>query len=192
MGNTEKCKKYSVKPKPYTRRIIRIVNKQEQVDKDKKGNQTIQKAHYLLHMHPDIRYEGFIEPHDIFDRPCDIVVCDGFSGNLVVKSVEGTAELFLDALKNIGKKNWFTGLLMWPLKGYIRQSLDRMHPDNNNGAIILGLTHTIIKSHGSCTEKGFVHALRKACLMAEHNLADHIHHVFSQENSTIEETSDVI
>ena len=80
---------------------------------------------------------------------------------------------------------------MWPLQKHIRKNLERMHPDNNNGAMILGLTHTVIKSHGGCSEKGFVHALRKACHMAEHKLADNIHKAFSPTNAPEEEPQHV-
>lgn len=149
---------------------------------DYKGNQTIQKAHYLLHNNPNVDYQGFIEPHNIFDRPCDIVVCDGFSGNLVVKTVEGTSRLFIDEIKNIAQKSILYRLLMLPLRTPIRQRLERMHPDHHNGAIILGLTHTVIKSHGSCSMRGFTHALHKAYLLAREDLSGHIRHAFATQH----------
>lgn len=146
---------------------------------DRKGHQIIQKAHYLLHQHSNIHYKGFIEPNQLFNRPCDVIVCDGFSGNLVLKSIEGTAEYFLNQIKSLAKESLINKLLMYPLRKSFKMRFDRLHPDRHNGAILLGLANTVIKSHGSCSRDGFYHALIKAEIMAKHNLASSIKEAFS-------------
>lgn len=146
---------------------------------DRKGHQIIQKAHFLLHQHPKIHYIGFVEPNQLFNRPCDVIVCDGFSGNLVLKSVEGTADYFLKQIKNLATDSLLNKMLMYPLRKAFKNKFDRLQPDRHNGAILLGLANTVIKSHGSCSRDGFYHALLKAETMAKHNLAASIKEAFA-------------
>lgn len=147
---------------------------------DRKGHQIIQKAHFLLHNNDDINYIGFVEPNKIFQRPCDIIVCDGFSGNLVLKSIEGTASYFLNNIKKIVTSSVMSKMLMYPLLREFKKHFDRFNPDLHNGAVLLGLANTVVKSHGSSSKTGFYYALVKAHGMAINNLAPNISMAFAK------------
>ena len=73
---------------------------------------------------------------------------------------------------------------MYPLRYSFKQRFDRLQPDRHNGAVLLGLANTVIKSHGSCSRDGFYHALAKARIMAKHNLAASITEAFAPITQT--------
>lgn len=150
---------------------------------DRKGHQIIQKAHFLLHQSEEMHYVGFVEPNRIFDRPCDVIVCDGFSGNLVLKSIEGTADYFIREVKDVARSNWLNMAMMYLLRSSFRQRFDRFHPDRHNGAVLLGLNNTVIKSHGSCSRSGFYHALVKAGTMVHSDLTLSIRQSFMAQHT---------
>ena len=156
---------------------------------DQKGTQLIQKAHYLLHHNTAINYNGFIEPHHLFDNACNLVICDGFSGNLVIKTMEGTVHLILHELKNHRQSRYMEKLYMYGMRNILRRKLFKIHPDENSGALLLGLKNTVVKSHGGSSFKGFYNALRKAYLMSKTNLALNVRDALEKQNSIIEKTT---
>jgi len=129
---------------------------------DGKGHQTVQEAHQLLKTLP-LNYVGFIEGHDIFDGTVDIAVCDGFAGNLVLKSTEGLARMLLREFKGALGHNLASragAVLAGPS---LRRMLAHLDPAAHNGAPLLGLNGVAIKSHGSSDRKGLTRAILEAC-----------------------------
>jgi glycerol-3-phosphate acyltransferase PlsX len=115
-------------------------------------------------------FEGFIEGDKISRGNVDVVVTDGFSGNIALKSLEGTARFVTDLLRrafssSLRSKIGF--LISRPATELLRHHLD---PNNHNGAVFLGLNGLVVKSHGSATEKGVANAIRVAARMVREEL----------------------
>jgi glycerol-3-phosphate acyltransferase PlsX len=134
-------------------------------EEDMKGNETVQAANALL-ASSDINYVGFVEGHDIFGDEVDVVVTDGFTGNVALKTMEGVARLIRDAMREE-----FTRSLTRKLGALAaRPSLDalrlRIDPRRYNGATMVGLNGIVIKSHGGTDPFGFQRAIEVAILEA--------------------------
>jgi len=134
-------------------------------EEDMKGNETVQAAHALLGA-SDINYVGFVEGHDIFGDEVDVVVTDGFTGNVALKTREGVARLIRDAMREE-----FTRSLARKLGALAaRPALDalrvRIDPRRYNGATMVGLNGIVIKSHGGTDPFGFQRAIEVAILEA--------------------------
>jgi glycerol-3-phosphate acyltransferase PlsX len=128
---------------------------------DGKGHQTVQEAHQMLKALP-LNYIGFIEGHDIFDGTVDIAVCDGFAGNLVLKSTEGLARMLLREFRGAlghSLSSRAGAVLAGPS---LRRMLAHLDPAAHNGAPLLGLNGVAIKSHGSSDRKGLTRAILEA------------------------------
>jgi glycerol-3-phosphate acyltransferase PlsX len=117
-----------------------------------------------------MQFDGFIEGDKLSRGDVDVVVTDGFSGNIALKSLEGTARFVTDLLKraftsSIRSKVGF--LISRPATELLRHHLD---PNNHNGAVFLGLNGLVVKSHGSATDKGVANAIRVAARMVRQDL----------------------
>ncbi len=133
---------------------------------DSKGDSVVKEAHAMLRELP-INYLGFIEGHDIFAGKADVAVCDGFSGNLILKSAEGLATMFLKQF-NLAMQ---TGLLAQTgavlLRPSLKDLLERFEPSKHNGAPLLGLRGVVVKGHGNSDRKSLGHAIKEAVVEAE-------------------------
>jgi len=128
---------------------------------DIKGNETVKRAADLLRA-SGLNFQGNVEGDDIYKGSVDVVVCDGFVGNSVLKASEGVAKMLIGFLKSEFKRNpWrmFVALLALPVFNALRK---RMDPGNYNGASLLGLKGIVIKSHGSADAYAFGRALERA------------------------------
>ena len=122
-----------------------------------------------------LSFDGFIEADKINRGEVDVVVTDGFSGNIALKAIEGAARFVTDLLRNafsssIRSKIGF--LISRPATELLQHHLD---PNNPNGAVFLGLNGVVVKSHGSATAKGVANAVAVAARLLEENLTDRIH-----------------
>ena len=141
---------------------------------ENKGSDQVKQAAQYLHYTPDINYVGFIEGDEIYQGNVDVIVCDGFVGNITLKTSEGIARLLMQRIrKNFSGSLFkqFIGKLISPL---INKTLNDMHPDKYNGASLIGLRGTVIKSHGNAGEKSFLQAINLAVLEAERNVPEMI------------------
>jgi glycerol-3-phosphate acyltransferase PlsX len=134
-------------------------------DELKDAAAVLREADYL-----GLRFDGFIEGDKLSRGDVDVVVTDGFSGNIALKSLEGTARFVTDLLRraftsSVRSKIGF--LISRPATELLRHHLD---PNNHNGAVFLGLNGLIVKSHGSATDKGFANAIRVAARMVREDL----------------------
>ncbi len=134
-----------------------------------KGDERVREAAELLRLsHIAPQFYGFVEGHDIAAGTTDVIVMDGFTGNVALKTAEGAMKLMGDLLRPI-----FTGSLLGKLAYLLaRPGLDRMRewldPRRYNGAVMLGLNGVVVKSHGGTDATGFAHAVDVAMDMVVH------------------------
>lgn len=133
---------------------------------DNKGDSVVREAHAMLKELP-INYTGFIEGYDIFAGKADVAVCDGFSGNLILKSGEGLAAMFFQHIGVAMQTGWLARLGSLLIGKSLKNSLERFEPSKHNGAPLLGLKGVVVKSHGNADRPALVHALREAVVEAE-------------------------
>lgn len=130
-------------------------------EEDIKGNDVVKQAGELLRT-SGLNFHGNVEGDDIYKGTVDVVVCDGFVGNVALKASEGLAKLIGDRLRGEFRRNPLTrlaGLFSWPVLLAFKSKLD---PRRYNGASLLGLNGVIIKSHGSADVYSFQQAILKA------------------------------
>ncbi len=119
-----------------------------------------------------MNYVGYVEGDYFYSGDVDLVVCDGFVGNVALKASEGLAKLFQSVLKESFNKNWLTkvaGLVALPALKHFKHRLD---PSRYNGASLLGLNGIVIKSHGGANALGFQFAIEQAVLEVKNNVVD--------------------
>jgi len=140
---------------------------------DLKGNEQVKAANELLQK-GGFNYIGFVEGDDIFHSDVDVVVCDGFVGNVALKTSEGLAKMLSDEIKNGYKKNIFTkiaAVISMPVLNGFRKRFD---PRRYNGASFLGLKKIVIKSHGGADDVSFANAIGIARKAAMEKVPEHI------------------
>ncbi len=140
---------------------------------DSKGDSVIKEAHAMLSELP-INYTGFIEGHDIFAGKADVAVCDGFSGNLILKSGEGLAEMFFAHLDAAFQSGFLSRLGALLSRSSLKRTLARFEPSKHNGAPLLGLRGVVVKSHGGANREAMVHAILEAVTEAERKIPQRI------------------
>lgn len=136
---------------------------------DSKGDSVVKEAHAMLKELP-INYQGFIEGHDIFAGKADVAVCDGFSGNLILKSAEGLATMFLQQISLAMQSGLLAQAGALLLRGSLKDLLDRFEPSKHNGAPLLGLRGVVVKGHGHSDRKALGHAITEAVAEAERHV----------------------
>lgn len=128
---------------------------------DAKGHELVRKAHQILNELP-LNYVGFIEGHNIFDGSVDIAVCDGFAGNLILKSSEGLARMLMNELEEAFRETWLSRIGAVLAGPALKRLLARTDPSAHNGAPLLGLNGVAVKSHGGANCKGLTQAILEA------------------------------
>ncbi|MGI4778489.1 MAG: phosphate acyltransferase PlsX [Janthinobacterium lividum] len=142
-----------------------------------KGSETIKKASQLLRAAAnsrDLNFYGNVEGNDIFKGTTDIVVCDGFVGNVTLKASEGVASMIVEFLRieySNGMFSKFAAIVSYPVLKALKKRLDHRR---YNGAALLGLRGLVFKSHGSADEVAFGFALDRAYDAARNNLLDRV------------------
>lgn len=138
---------------------------------DLKGTDTLKEAAGILKSsHLDIEFHGFVEGDDITKGTVDVVVTDGFTGNVSLKTAEGTAKLFSQFLKNAIKSSFLAQIGMLLAKPVIMQVMARTDPRKYNGALFVGLNGVAVKSHGGTDGFGFANAVGVAYDMIARDL----------------------
>jgi glycerol-3-phosphate acyltransferase PlsX len=132
-----------------------------------KGREEVVEAHRVLAAAPGIDFAGNVEGRDLPAGTADVVVTDGFTGNVALKLMEGTAKTVAGAVGDAARSNPVSllgGLLLRPALGGLRREL---HPDSTGGAILLGLRGIAVVGHGSAGAEGIANAIRLAARCAE-------------------------
>lgn len=138
-----------------------------------KGNEQVKEANEMLRK-SSLNYVGYVEGDDIFCSDVDVVVCDGFVGNVALKSSEGVAKIVSHYARQEFRRSLFTrfcGLLALPVLKAFNQRID---PRSYNGASLLGLRGVVIKSHGSADAYSFQHAIHIARVEATKRVPEQI------------------
>ena len=137
-----------------------------------KGNDQVKRTAHMLAECSVMNYVGYVEGNYFYTGDVDLIVCDGFVGNVALKASEGLAKLLFSVLQDAFHKNFLTkaaGFIAFPI---LRQLKKRLDPSRHNGASMLGLNGIVIKSHGGTNALGFEFALEQAVLEVKNNAID--------------------
>lgn len=137
-----------------------------------KGNDQVKRTAHMLSECNLLNYVGYVEGDHFYSGEVDLVVCDGFVGNVTLKASEGLAKLMLTVLKESFMKNWLTklvGLMARPALSHLK---NRMDPGRYNGASMLGLNGIVVKSHGGADVFAFQCAIEEAVSQVKNNVVD--------------------
>ena len=127
---------------------------------EKKGSPVVKDAHQLLKNSNIGGFKGNIEARYVLSGDADVVVCNGFDGNVFLKGTEGTAKMMTTLLKNAFKKNIFTKIGYLFAKSGIKEMKEKMDYKSYGGAMLLGVNKVVVKGHGSSDARSFYHAIR--------------------------------
>ena len=140
---------------------------------DMKGNEKIQDTALLL-KNSSLNYVGFVEGDDIYKGTVDVVVCDGFEGNIAVKASEGVAKMMSHFLKHSFNRNLITKIIALIASPVMRDFKSRVDPGQYNGASLLGLKGVVIKSHGGADAESYLQAIKLAYIEAHAKITEKI------------------
>ncbi len=149
-----------------------------------KGNEVVKKAGELLRASP-VNFHGNVEGDDIYKGTTDVVVCDGFAGNVALKTSEGLAKMLGDFLKEEYTRNLLSRLAALVSYPVIRRFRRRVDHRRYNGAALLGLRGIVVKSHGSADRLAFAAALARAHNEASHGVLERIGEEIARMNAVV-------
>ena len=148
-----------------------------------KGHDRVREAAQLI-ARSDLNYIGFVEGDGIFSGKVDVVVCDGFAGNIALKSSEGAARMIGSMISLEFRRTGFNRIAGALARPVLRSVARRIDPRSYNGAIFVGLRGTVVKSHGRADEYSFANAIREAVAEVENNvparIGEHLDGLLSQ------------
>lgn len=161
---------------------------------DIKGNELVKQTAELLradHAKGLLNFYGNVEGNDIFEGTTDIVVCDGFVGNVTLKSVEGLGRLIKGVIKSELSKGWFN--ILGALIAYraLKRVSQRLNPSRYNGASLLGLRGLVFKSHGGEDAYGFEWAIRRAFDAVHHDVLTRIEKSIAELMPVADQSTDI-
>jgi glycerol-3-phosphate acyltransferase PlsX len=174
--DTRNLVEFAVMGAAYARVVLELERPRLQLlnigTEEMKGTEELRAAAAILreshHLH--MQFDGFIEGDKLSRGEADVIVTDGFSGNIALKSLEGTARFVTDLLKRAftsSARSKIGFLISRPATELLRHHLD---PNNHNGAVFLGLNGLVVKSHGGATDYGVANAIRVAARMVREDL----------------------
>ena len=146
-----------------------------------KGNEDIRLANATLKESELLNYVGYVEGDDIYKGVVDVIVTNGYSGNIALKTSEGLIRYVTQVIRQSFSKNLFTrllGLLAMPILERARQKFE---PELKNSAVLLGVQGVVVKSHGKSKQDAFLKAIESAYILAKNDLLDQISDQLDQE-----------
>ena len=146
-----------------------------------KGTPVVKEA-YALMKAADYNFIGNIEGRQIPFGDADVVVADGFAGNLILKTYEGVAKVLMNGIKGVFKKNLLSRLSYLGVMSGINDMKKQFDYKEYGGAVLLGVKKPVVKAHGSADDKTFKNAINQAVWFLDNNLIDYIEKAFSKEN----------
>ncbi len=146
-----------------------------------KGTPVVKEAYELM-KDADFNFIGNIEGRQIPYGDADVVVADGFTGNMILKTYEGVAKVLMDGIKGIFKKNIFTMLCAVGVGGGIKKMKKQFDYKEYGGAALLGVKKPVIKAHGSSDARSFKNAIKQAVWFLDYNLINEIEKAFEVKN----------
>ena len=142
-----------------------------------KGTENLKKAHLRLKdisRFGDFDFNGYIEGNELFEGNSNVIITDGFTGNIALKTAEGTAKFITDSLKKSLTENIFSKFSILFSYFSLKKFKKKLDPRRYNGAIFLGLKGPVVKSHGSTDEIGFYHSIDLCYRIIKGGLMDKI------------------
>jgi len=150
----------------------------------------LQHETYALLEETELNFIGNIEAKDAMTGGCDVLVCDGFTGNVFLKSVEGTAKLILTELKGVFMSTALTKLSAMLVKKQLSGLKDKMNPDMVGGTALLGISKPVIKAHGSSNAKAIQNAIIQAEREAGSDIAKRFQNNIERMKISVDKTGD--
>ncbi|MEK4136846.1 phosphate acyltransferase PlsX [Kurthia sp. FSL E2-0154] len=150
---------------------------------DKKGNDLTKQAFKLLKEQNDINFIGNVEARELLNHAADVVVTDGFTGNMVLKTIEGVAGNIFAMLKEEFLSSTKTKVAAMMMKNNLKNLKTKMDYSEYGGAPLFGLKAPVIKAHGSSKAQAIYSAIRQTHIMVEHRVCQTIDQTISKENA---------
>ena len=135
---------------------------------------SLQQETYVLLEQSSLNFVGNVESKDAMGGACDVLVCDGFTGNIFLKAVEGTASLIMSELKSVFMSTALTKISALIVKGKMKGLKDKLNPDKIGGTALLGISKPVIKAHGSSGAAAIESAVLQAKREALSNITDRL------------------
>jgi glycerol-3-phosphate acyltransferase PlsX len=150
-----------------------------------KGNLQSRRAATLIDLNPTLNYTGYIEADTLHDGIADVVVSDGFSGNVALKAIEGTAKLAAKNLANLLRAQTDVPISAAAQAQLLTGFSSAMDPELHNGAFLLGLAGIVVKAHGNSSVDGFAAAIGQAVKCQEHRMIARISEQLARSDSPV-------
>jgi glycerol-3-phosphate acyltransferase PlsX len=152
-----------------------------------KGHEEIREAGEMLRAMnlPELEYIGFVEGDGIGKGLADVIVTEGYSGNIALKAAEGTARQMADLLRNEIQRSWLSKIGYLFARNAFQALRDKMDPNKSNGGVLLGLNGLVVKSHGGTNAEGFAYAIDVGYEMAHYDLLNKINQMLNREGGAL-------
>jgi glycerol-3-phosphate acyltransferase PlsX len=152
-----------------------------------KGHEEIREAAELLRgMNlPQLEYVGFVEGDGIGRGVADVIVTEGFSGNIALKAAEGTARQISEYLRNAIERSWLSKIGYLLARPAFRALRDKMDPSKTNGGMLLGVNGVVVKSHGGADAEGFAYAVDVGYEMVHYDLLTKINQMLNRDGGAL-------
>lgn len=152
-----------------------------------KGLEEVREAGTILRNRasPELEYIGFVEGDDIGKGTSDVIVTEGFAGNIALKTAEGTARQLMSYLRSSIGRTWQAKLGYLLARSAFRAVREKMDPAKSNGGVFLGLNGVVIKSHGGASAEGFASAVDNGYDMVRYDLLEKIHNSIARDRDAI-------
>jgi glycerol-3-phosphate acyltransferase PlsX len=152
-----------------------------------KGHEEIREAGEMLRAMnlPQLDYLGFIEGDGIGKGLADVIITEGFSGNIALKAAEGTARQMAELLRNEMQRSWLSKLGYLFARGAFQALRDKMDPNKSNGGVFLGLNGVVVKSHGGTSAEGFAYAIEVGYEMVHYDLLNKINQMLNRDGGAL-------
>lgn len=177
-GSAESLLQYGVMGTVLAQEIAGIENPRVALlnvgEEEIKGNAQVKYADQLFSKALKDNYIGYVEGDDIFTDVADVVVTDGFTGNVALKSSEGLAKLVINEIKRQSQASWSARIMARIALPLFKRIYNRVNPDQYNGASLIGLRGIVVKSHGNATVDAFYYAIQQAIHAAQVGVPDKI------------------
>ena len=152
-----------------------------------KGHEEIREAAELLRTLnlPQLEYIGFVEGDGIGKGTADVIVSEGFSGNIALKAAEGTARQMSELLRTALSRTWLTKIGYLLARGAFRELRGKLDPNKSNGGVLLGLNGVVVKSHGGISAEGFAYAVDVGYETVHYDLLTKINRMLNRDGGAL-------
>jgi phosphate acyltransferase len=133
----------------------------------------------------ELDYVGFVEGDGIGKGAADVIVTEGFSGNIALKAAEGTARQILELLRAALSRSWYSKLGYFLARAAFKELRDKLDPKKSNGGVLLGLRGVVVKSHGGTDAEGFAYAVDVGYEMVHYDLLTKINQMLNRDGGAL-------